>query len=164
MGMRLRNLGQKFKGLLKQGLTPRELALSISIAGLIGVFPIYGTTTFVLAFLALRLKLNMPIMIAVSYVLTPAQILLIIPFARVGEFLFGFETLGMDMESMQNAYADGILEVFSQYSGRLVLAVGGWVIIAAPVAVLIYIVLFQVFRAFRSGRHATESNISSGLK
>ena len=162
--MRLRNLGQKFKGLLKQGLTPKELALSISIAGLIGVFPIYGTTTFVLAFLALRLRLNMPIMIAVSYVLTPAQILLIIPFARVGEFLFGFETLGMDMESLQNAYADGILEVFSQYSGRLVLAVGGWMIVTIPIAVLLYVILFQIFRAIKSGRKTAVNNMSSEIK
>ncbi|MCH6232827.1 DUF2062 domain-containing protein [Cognataquiflexum rubidum] len=162
--MRLRNLGQKLKGLLKQGLTPKELALSISIAGLIGVFPIYGTTTFVLAFLALRLRLNMPIMIAVSYVLTPAQILLIIPFARVGEFLFGFETLGMDMESLQNAYADGILEVFSQYSGRLVLAVGGWMIVTIPIAVLLYVILFQIFRAINSGRKTAVNNMSSEIK
>jgi uncharacterized protein (DUF2062 family) len=162
--MRLRNLGQKLKGLLKQGLTPKELALSISIAVLIGVFPIYGTTTFILAFLALRLRLNLPIMIAVSYVLTPAQILLIIPFARVGEFLFGFETLGMDMESLQNAYADGILEVFSQYSGRLVLAVGGWIIVTIPIAVLLYMILFQIFRAIKSSRKTAVNNMSSEIK
>ncbi|WP_113924275.1 DUF2062 domain-containing protein [Cognataquiflexum aquatile] len=162
--MRLRNLGQKLKGLLKQGLTPKELALSISIAVLIGVFPIYGTTTFILAFLALRLRLNLPIMIAVSYVLTPAQILLIIPFARVGEFLFGFETLGMDMESLQNAYADGILEVFSQYSGRLVLAVGGWMIVTIPIAVLLYVILFQIFRAIKSSRKTAVNNMSSEIK
>lgn len=162
--MRLRNLGQKLKGLLKQGLTPNELALSISIAMLIGVFPIYGTTTFILAFLALRLSLNLPIMIAVSYVLTPAQILLIIPFARVGEFLFGFETLGMDMESLQNAYADGILEVFSKYSGRLVLAVGGWMIVTIPIAVLFYVILFQIFRAIKSGRKTAVNNMSSEIK
>jgi len=162
--MRLRNLGQKLKGLLKQGLTPKELALSISIAVLIGVFPIYGTTTFILAFLALRLRLNLPIMIAVSYVLTPAQILLIIPFARVGEFLFGFETLGMDMESLQNTYADGILEVFSQYSGRLVLAVGGWIIVTIPIAVLLYVILFQIFRAIKSSRKTAVNNMSSEIK
>lgn len=162
--MRLRNLGQKLKGLLKQGLTPKELALSISIAVLIGVFPIYGTTTFILAFLALRLRLNLPIMIAVSYVLTPAQILLIIPFARVGEFLFGFETLGMDMESLQNAYADGILEVFSKYSGRLVLAVGGWMIVTIPIAVLLYVILFQIFRAIKSSRKTAVNNMSSEIK
>ncbi|MCS4433504.1 DUF2062 domain-containing protein [Aquiflexum gelatinilyticum] len=162
--MRLRNLGQKLKGLLKQGLTPKELALSISIAVLIGVFPIYGTTTFILAFLALRLRLNLPIMIAVSYVLTPAQILLIIPFARLGEFLFGFETLGMDMESLQNAYTEGFFAVISKYSGRLILAVGSWLIIAVPVAVFLYIFLFQVFRAIKSSRKGSENKISSEIK
>jgi len=96
--------------------------------------------------------------------LTPAQILLIIPFARVGEFLFGFETLGMDMESLQNAYADGILEVFSKYSGRLVLAVGGWMIVTIPIAVLLYVILFQVFRAIKSSRKTAVNNMSSEIK
>ena len=158
--MRLRNLDQKFKGLLKQRLSPKDLAFSISIAFLIGIFPVYGTATFILAFLAFRLRLNLPIMIAVSYILTPVQILLILPFARVGEYLFGFEKLGMDLESLQNAYAEGILEAFSQYSGRLVLAIGGWAIISAPMAVLVYILFFQVFRAIRSARKKDEINMS----
>jgi uncharacterized protein (DUF2062 family) len=110
--MRLRNLDLKLKTLLKQGLGPKELAVSISVAILFGVFPIYGTTTIILAFLAIRMRLNMPIMMAVSYLLTPVQILLIIPFVRLGESLFGFETLGMDMETFQNAYAEGISVVF----------------------------------------------------
>lgn len=159
--MRLRNLGQKLNGLLKQGLTPKELALSISIAVLIGVFPIYGTTTFILAFLALRLKLNLPVMVAVSYLLTPVQLLLIIPFARVGEYLFGYEPLGMDLSTLQSAFSDGIWSAFSQYSGRLVLAVGGWVIVAVPITVMIYILMFQVFRAIKSLKHKDEIGMSS---
>lgn len=162
--MRLRHLGQKFKGLLKQGLTPKELALSITISALIGIFPVYGTTTFILAFLAIRWRLNMPIMMAVSYLLTPVQILLIIPFARLGEFLFGFETLGMDLESLQKAYADGIIEAFSQYSGRLALAVGGWLILAIPVGILVYVLFFQIFKAIKSTRKAEENKMSSEIK
>jgi uncharacterized protein (DUF2062 family) len=158
--MRFRNLDQKFKGLLQQGLAPKELAFSISVALLIGVFPIYGTTTVLLAFFALRLKLNLPIMIAISYILTPVQILLIIPFARVGEFLFGYHTLGMDIESLQRAFSDGILTAFSQYSGRLILAVGGWAIVSIPLAVVVYIVLFQVFKGLRHFRKRDEINMS----
>jgi uncharacterized protein (DUF2062 family) len=162
--MRLRNLGQKFTNLLKQGLSPKELALSISVAVLIGVFPIYGTTTFFLAFLALKMRLNMPIMLAISYILTPVQILLIIPFARIGELLFGIETLEMDLETLQKAYAEGFFVVISKYSGRLILAVGSWLIIAVPVAVFLYIFLFQVFRAIKSSRKGSENKISSEIK
>ncbi|MCL6258246.1 DUF2062 domain-containing protein [Aquiflexum sp. TKW24L] len=159
--MRLRNLDQKFKGLLKQGLAPKELAFSISVAILIGIFPIYGSTTVLLAFLALRLKLNLPIMIAISYILTPVQIFLIIPFARVGEFLFGYESIGMDLESLQRAFSEGIVTALSQYSGRLVLAVGGWAIVSIPLSVVIYIILFQIFRAMRQIRKRDEVNMSS---
>ena len=162
--MRLRNLGQKFTGLLKQGLSPKELALSISVAVLIGVFPIYGITTFILAFLALKMRLNMPIMLALSYILTPVQILLIIPFARIGELLLGIESLGMDLETLQSAYAEGFLVVVSKYSGRLILAIGSWILIAVPVAVFLYILLFQIFRAIKSSRKRLENKMSSEIK
>lgn len=162
--MRFRNLGQKFTNLLKQGLSPKELALSISVAALIGVFPIYGTTTFILAFLALKMRLNMPIMLALSYILTPVQILLIIPFARFGEFFLGIETLGMDLETLQNAYAEGFLVVISKYSGRLLLATVSWILVAVPVAVFLYILLFQIFRAIKSGRKGSENKMSSEIK
>jgi uncharacterized protein (DUF2062 family) len=159
--MRLRNLDLKLKTLLKQGLNPKELAFSISVAILFGVFPIYGTTTALLVFLAFRLKLNLPIMIAVSYILTPVQILLIIPFARLGEYSFGYENLGMDLHALQIAFSEGIWSAISQYSGRLILAVGGWFMLAIPVSVLIYIILFQIFRAFRNIRRKDEVNVSS---
>jgi uncharacterized protein (DUF2062 family) len=158
--MRLRNLDQKLKGLFKQGLAPKELAFSVSVASLIGVFPIYGSTTIILAFLALRLKLNLAIMIAISYIMTPVQILLVIPFARVGEFLFGYESIGMDLESLQIAFSEGIVAALYQYSGRFVLAIGGWAIVSIPISIIIYIVLFQLFRAMRQIRKRDEVKMS----
>ena len=64
----------------------------------IGVFPIYGTKTLILAFLAFRFKLNLPVMIAVSYSITPLLFLLLIPFVRAGEFIFGFENFPLDLK------------------------------------------------------------------
>jgi len=150
--MRLRNLDQKIKGLLKQGLGPKELAWSISLGIVIGVFPIYGTKTLILAFLAFRFKLNLPVMIAVSYSITPLLFLLLIPFVRAGEFIFGFENFPLDLESIQAAFSDGILEGFSLFSGRLLLAVGAWTLVAIPATLGLYILLFHLFKGLKNNR------------
>ena len=85
----LQKVWLKIKGLLKEGLTPKQLALSIVISVLVSVFPIFGVSTIVLTALAVPLKLNLPIMIAVSYVAEFLKALLIIPFITVGGLFFG---------------------------------------------------------------------------
>lgn len=144
--MWFRNYQQKIKRLFLQGLSPKELAMCITLAIGIGIFPIYGTTTVILTFLALKLRLNLPIMIAVSYTSTPLQFLLLIPFIRIGEFVFGYQPMALDLSTLKTSFSTGLLETLSVFSGRLALAVGAWILVALPISVLLYIILFQVFR------------------
>jgi uncharacterized protein (DUF2062 family) len=157
--MWFRNYQQKIKRLFLQGLNPKELAMSIALAFWIGIFPIYGTTTVILTFLALKLRLNLPIMIAVSYALTPLLFLLLIPFIRIGEFVFGYQPMAMDVSTLKASFSSGLFETLSVFSGRLVLAVGVWVLVALPVSILVYIILFQIFRKFK--RFKTENQLDS---
>jgi uncharacterized protein (DUF2062 family) len=144
--MPIRRLVQKAKGFLRQGLQPRELAASIAIAVLIGVFPIYGTTTWIIVFLAWRLSLNLPLMLFVSYLLTPLQLLLIIPLMRVGEWLFGFPYVDLDLASLQAAFQNSVLDTFSTFSGRLLLSIAGWFLLVGPLTLGLFILLFQILR------------------
>ncbi|WP_373524553.1 DUF2062 domain-containing protein [Aquiflexum sp.] len=150
--MWFRNYQQKLKRLFQQGLSPKELAMSIALAVFVGVFPIYGTTTVILTFLALKLKLNLPIMITVSYALTPLLFLLLIPFIRIGEFVFGYQPVAMDLSTLKASISTGLFETLSVFSGRLALAVGAWILVALPVAIFVYILLFQIFRKVKTLR------------
>lgn len=76
---------------LRQGITPEKIALSIALGAVIGVFPIMGATTALCALAAWRLKLNQPIIQLVNYLLYPVHLLLLLPFYRAGETLFGQE-------------------------------------------------------------------------
>jgi uncharacterized protein (DUF2062 family) len=157
--MWFRNYQQKLNHLFLQGLSPKELAMSITLAFWIGIFPIYGTTTVFLTFLALKLRLNLPIMIAVSYALTPLQFLLLIPFMRIGEFVLGYQPMAIDLSTLKASFSTGLFETLSVFSGRLALAVGAWVLVALPLAILLYIILFQIFRKFK--RFKTENPLDS---
>jgi uncharacterized protein (DUF2062 family) len=75
--------------LLKQGVTPEKMALSLALGAAFGVFPALGWTTSLCAIVALAFRLNLPAIQIVNYFMYPVQIALLLPFFRLGEKLFG---------------------------------------------------------------------------
>jgi uncharacterized protein (DUF2062 family) len=130
----------KTTALLKQGLTPKELIQSIIVSGLISTIPILGVSTFMITTISLKSKLNFPVMIALSYLMWPIQILLIIPFIRVGEFIFSVPRNHHTVEEIISSFQNSFFQTLSQLSFELLCGFGGWFLTAVPVAVLIYLV------------------------
>ena len=82
-------IAQPIVELLRQGVTPEKLALSLALGVALGIFPVLGTTTALCALAALMLRLNLPAIQIVNYFVYPLQIALLIPFFTLGEKLFG---------------------------------------------------------------------------
>jgi uncharacterized protein (DUF2062 family) len=74
--------------LLRQGVTPEKIALSIALGTVLGVFPVLGTTTALCALAAILLRLNLPAIQLINYFVYPLQLVLLVPFFRLGEQLF----------------------------------------------------------------------------
>ena len=53
--------------LLRQGMTPRKVALTLVLGLVISVFPIVGVPTLLCTVVALGLQLNLPLIQAVNY-------------------------------------------------------------------------------------------------
>src|SRR5689334_8714201 len=83
--------------LLRQGVTPEKLALSLALGVVLGLFPVLGTTTALCAIAALALRLNFPAIQLVNYIVYPAQIALLIPFFRLGEWIFRAQRLPLSI-------------------------------------------------------------------
>jgi uncharacterized protein (DUF2062 family) len=83
-----RRLVRPVLDLLRQGVTPEKIALSLTLGVALGVFPVLGSTTALCALAALVLRLNLPAIQIVNYFVYPLQIALLIPFFRLGERLF----------------------------------------------------------------------------
>ncbi|MGD0548488.1 MAG: DUF2062 domain-containing protein, partial [Terracidiphilus sp.] len=56
---------------LRQGISPRRLALTLALGFAIGCIPVVGIPTLVCAALALALRLNLPAIQAANYVVMP---------------------------------------------------------------------------------------------
>src|SRR5882724_7757641 len=82
-----RRLLEPLLALLRQGISPRRLALCVAVAIVIGNIPILGVSTILCAFIALIFRLNFPAIQLVQAAMAPTQVLLIIPFVRLGEWI-----------------------------------------------------------------------------
>jgi len=68
--------------LLKGGITPRKIVLSITIGVALGVIPIPGATTILCTIAAISFGLNLPAIQLANYLVYPLQIILLMPFSR----------------------------------------------------------------------------------
>src|SRR5260370_2702720 len=99
-GFFYRCLARPILDLLRQGVTPEKIALSVALGAALGVFPAIGWTTALCAIAALVLRLNLPAIQILNYFVYPAQIALLIPFFRLGEKLFRAQHLPISVLQM----------------------------------------------------------------
>src|ERR1700691_2351384 len=83
----LQSVRQNIARWLRQGMSPRRLALTLALGFAVGCIPVVGIPTLVCAALALTLRLNLPAIQAANYAVMPLQLLLIVPFVRFGGWL-----------------------------------------------------------------------------
>ena len=70
------------------GATPQRLAWSIAAGLLIGINPLIGTTTLLCLAAAFVLRLNLVASQVANHVMFPLELALVIPFIRLGSWLF----------------------------------------------------------------------------
>jgi Uncharacterized protein conserved in bacteria (DUF2062) len=132
--------------LLRQGITPEKLALSLALSATLAVIPAFGWSVWLCGLAGLVFGLNLPAMQAVNYFLYPAQIALLLPFFRLGEKLFRAPHLPLSVSqivSMARANFWGAIKFLWNTTWHAVVV---WALLAPFAAGLIYLVLLPVFR------------------
>lgn len=127
--------------LLAQGLAPRDLALCLALGAGIGMFPVLGVSTPALTILALWLRLNLPAIQLVSYLISPLQLAMIIPFVRLGERVTGAEPQPLTIEAGLELMSEGVLDAIVTLWDAIVHAAIGWMLIG-PLSIY---VLYRLF-------------------
>jgi uncharacterized protein (DUF2062 family) len=135
--------------LLRQGVTPRELALSVALGTALGLIPVLGVSTALCALAALLLRLNMPAIQVVNYLLAPLQLILIIPLLRFGELLLGAPRFPVTLESAVELLGADALNAIQVLATAIAHATLGWLVLAPLLAVALYRGLEPVFRHLR---------------
>jgi uncharacterized protein (DUF2062 family) len=126
---------------LRQGISPRRLALTLALGFAIGCIPVIGLPTLLCAGIALALRLNIPAIQAANYIAMPFQLVLIVPFVR----------LGARMTSAQHPDPGPLLRLTplhlaSHMGGLAVQAMLAWLLVAVPAVLLITFALTPMLR------------------
>ncbi|WP_299186950.1 DUF2062 domain-containing protein [uncultured Aquimarina sp.] len=143
----INNIWHKLKIIFRQGLTPKQLAITITVGILISIFPVFGLTTIILTCIALPFKLNLPIMIVISYIVTPIKLLLLIPFINIGASVFGTEHTLLTVDAIRASYESNFFNTLKSLSYELLCGFVGWFLLAIPISILLYMLL-KVFLKF----------------
>ena len=141
-----RRLIRPILDLLRQGVTPEKLALSIALGLTLGIFPVLGSTTALCALAALVLHLNLPAIQIVNYFVYPLQIALLIPFFRAGEKLFRATHLPLSVSQIYAMIHANMAEAIRILWTTTWHAIAVWCLLAPLAAALVYIALVPIFR------------------
>jgi len=127
---------------LRQGISPRRLALTLALGFAIGCFPVVGVTSFVCFVVAVALRLNLPAIQAANWVAMPMQVALIVPFVRLGRWLSG-SSQPFDAVALLHSSPAAVLARMGSLTGQAMLA---WLVIAIPAVALLTLILTKVLR------------------
>lgn len=132
--------------LLRQGITPEKLALSLALSATLSVIPAFGWSVWLCGIFGVAFGLNLPTMQAVNYFLYPAQIALLLPFFRLGEKLFRAPHLPISISqiySMAHANFWGAIKFLWSTTWHAIIV---WGLLAPFAVALIYFSLVPIFR------------------
>lgn len=124
---------------LGQGITPRRLAFTLALGFTLGCVPVVGVPTVACTVLALALGLNLPAIQAANYAAMPFQLAMIVPFVRLGARVMG-------AAAAPAAKTGTLVDLAIHLGGMAGQALLGWLLVAAPAALLMTAVLTAMLR------------------
>jgi len=146
--------------LLKQGISPEKIALCMAIGIVLSIFPVIGATTLLCAIAAIVLRLNLPAMQIVNYLVYPLQIALLIPFFQFGAWLFGMEPLPLSAQDLIAMFKADFWGAINQLWGTTLRAIVAWGLICLPTAAGLYYILRPIIRKMVPGHGKKNQDIS----
>jgi uncharacterized protein (DUF2062 family) len=140
----MESIQRKAAAWLRQGISPRQLALTLALGFAIGCIPVVGIPTVVCGALALAFGLNLPAIQVANYAAMPLQLALIVPFVKLGGRLHAFAPRpAMDAHALLHASPLAAASLMGGLAGQALLA---WLVIAIPAVALMTATLTVLLR------------------
>jgi uncharacterized protein (DUF2062 family) len=127
--------------LLRQGVTPEKIALSLAFGLGLGIIPILGVSTILCTVAALVWRLNLPAIQLVNYLASPLQLLLIIPFVRLGEYVAGAPPQPITLEAGFAMLSSGVIDAIVVLWDAIVHAALAWILVGPLMIYALYRIL-----------------------
>ncbi len=134
---------------LTQGVTPDRLAATLAVGTACSLFPFLGLTSLLNLAVGIRLRMNQPILQTLNQLLGPVQLLLILAYVRLGEWLWRAEGARFTVGDMLRTFRDETFLVFLERFGWAgIHALTAWIVTTPLLLAVIYYPLRPVMRRF----------------
>lgn len=144
--------------LLRQGLTPEGVALSLAFGVAAGLFPVIGATTLLALAVGVALRLNQPALQLANWLAYPLQLAMIVPLVRLGEWLSGAPPVSFSVVQVVASTSSDPLGTLERFGMTGLHGILGWVAIVPFVVLVLYRVLLPALRAMQSRVRPSEAS------
>jgi uncharacterized protein (DUF2062 family) len=148
-----RKLIQPFIDLLRQGVTPEKISLTVALGVSLGVIPVIGSTTMLCTLAAVTLRLNLPAILLVNGAVYPLQLALLVPFLRAGAWMFRVDgpklSIGQIFHLIRSDMWHAITTLWVATMHALVI----WLVAGCLTSGLVYLILSALLRRFWTNRN-----------
>jgi uncharacterized protein (DUF2062 family) len=131
---------KRVHAIMSCGLTPQKLAMTLCLGAAFGIIPLVWGTSLICIIIAHAFRLNHVALQSVNYLLWPVHLALLLPFFKLGAWLFpwGVPLPAHLITSMLQNPGLFTLDVFGWLTLKAVLA---WLVTVIPAALLTYTIL-----------------------
>lgn len=139
-------VGRPLMALLRQGVTPEKISLGLTLGIVIGVTPLIGSTTILCLLAAFLLQLNPAAIQVVNYLMLPVQLMMLIPFFRAGEWVFGAAHNPITLDGIRRLIQTNLGKAIATLWISTVHALAVWAILGVLAVFPIYRILLTPLR------------------
>ncbi|NWG14061.1 MAG: DUF2062 domain-containing protein [Acidobacteria bacterium] len=112
----------------------------------LGVFPALGATTLLCTLAALALRLNLPAIQLVNYIVYPLQLFLLIPFMKLGGWLLGAPRIELSAAQVVEILRGDVWDAISRLWVATVHGIAAWLLVSPIIVLLIHMILTPILR------------------
>jgi len=142
--------------LLRQGITPEKIALSIALGVVLGVFPMLGSTTILCTGMAILLGLNLPAIQLVNFLIYPLQLILFLPLLKAGSRIANAAPVTISLGQVFAMIQSDLWGLIKMLWTATLGAIAIWLVLAPIAAAAIYFTLAPLLRrAYRAIHHTS---------
>ena len=134
----------KIISFLRQGLTPRDIALALALGVVLGTFPVIGATSLLCVAASVVFRLNLLTLQSVNWAVSPLQLLLLLPFFRLGSAIFGGADVTVGLTALIAMMRADLIGSMREFLSATLRGIGAWALAALPAAGLMYLCAFPL--------------------
>ena len=134
----------------RQGLTPEKLSFTIALGITLGVIPVLGSTALLCTLAAIAFRLNLAAIQIVNWLVYPLQLILLIPFYRIGGWIFRTPPSELSVVHIFALIRSNAFDAIATLWIVTIHAVVAWLLLGSIATGLLYLLLVPVLSRMRN--------------